>query len=81
MAHLVPAPSPRARSPVGQTTADPTTAGPTTTAPLGPSCSGKTTFDRALAGLTTPSRGEIRLDGRPLPRRIDPRTPPQRHSS
>ncbi|MEU8709716.1 ATP-binding cassette domain-containing protein [Streptomyces sp. NPDC048565] len=45
-----------------------------TTALLGPSGSGKTTFARALAGLTTPSRGEVRFDGRPLPRRLDRRT-------
>ncbi|MGV9849369.1 ATP-binding cassette domain-containing protein [Streptomyces sp. NPDC003442] len=47
---------------------------------LGPSGSGKTTFARALAGLTTPFRGEVRLDGRPLPRRIDRRTPTQRRA-
>ncbi|WP_276207322.1 ABC transporter ATP-binding protein [Streptomyces antioxidans] len=51
-----------------------------TIALLGPSGSGKTTFARALAGLTTPSRGEVRLDGRPLPRRIDRRTPAQRRA-
>ncbi|MFF4476869.1 ATP-binding cassette domain-containing protein [Streptomyces sp. NPDC001520] len=51
-----------------------------TIALLGPSGSGKTTFARALAGLTTPSSGEIRLDGRPLPRRIDRRTPTQRRA-
>uniref|UniRef100_A0AAU3GLL6 ATP-binding cassette domain-containing protein n=1 Tax=Streptomyces sp. NBC_01401 TaxID=2903854 RepID=A0AAU3GLL6_9ACTN len=44
------------------------------TALLGPSGSGKTTFARVLAGLTTPSRGEVRFDGRPLPRRVDRRT-------
>lgn len=48
------------------------------TALLGPSGSGKTTFARVLAGLTTPSRGEVHLDGRPLPRRIDRRTAAQR---
>ncbi|RDG36623.1 ABC transporter ATP-binding protein [Streptomyces corynorhini] len=47
---------------------------------LGPSGSGKTTFGRALAGLTTPSGGEIRLDGRPLPHRVDRRTPAQRRA-
>ncbi|MFE9008015.1 ATP-binding cassette domain-containing protein [Streptomyces sp. NPDC007875] len=45
---------------------------------LGPFGSGKTA--RALAALTTPSSGEIRLDGRPLPRRIDRRTPTQRRA-
>ncbi|WP_406143865.1 ABC transporter ATP-binding protein [Streptomyces sp. NBC_01012] len=45
------------------------------TALLGPSGSGKTTFARVLAGLTTPSRGEVRFDGRTLPRRVDRRTP------
>ncbi|MET9532946.1 ATP-binding cassette domain-containing protein [Streptomyces sp. NPDC006649] len=48
------------------------------TALLGPSGSGKTTFARVLAGLTTPSLGEVRFDGRPLPRRIDRRSAAQR---
>jgi NitT/TauT family transport system ATP-binding protein len=33
---------------------------------VGPSGAGKTTLLRCLAGLTTPSRGEVLLDGRPL---------------
>ncbi|MGY1434075.1 ABC transporter ATP-binding protein [Streptomyces reniochalinae] len=48
------------------------------TALLGPSGSGKTTFARVLAGLTTPSRGETRIDGRRLPCRVDQRTANQR---
>ncbi|MFC9118756.1 ABC transporter ATP-binding protein [Streptomyces sp. NPDC057067] len=44
------------------------------TALLGPSGSGKTTFARVLAGLTTPTRGDVRFEGRPLPRRVDRRT-------
>lgn len=51
-----------------------------TTALLGPSGSGKTTFARVLAGLATPSRGEVRFDGRALPRRIDRRTAAQRRA-
>ncbi|WP_407555250.1 ATP-binding cassette domain-containing protein [Streptomyces sp. Pv4-95] len=47
---------------------------------LGPSGSGKTTFARVLAGLTTPSEGEVRFDDRPLPRRIDRRTAAQRRA-
>lgn len=48
------------------------------TALLGPSGAGKTTFARVLAGLTTPSRGEVRYDGRPLPGRVDRRSAAQR---
>ncbi|MGQ4512961.1 ATP-binding cassette domain-containing protein [Streptomyces sp. DW26H14] len=48
------------------------------TALIGPSGSGKTTFGRVLAGLTAPTRGDVRVDGRPLPARIDRRTAPQR---
>ncbi|OEU96236.1 ABC transporter ATP-binding protein [Streptomyces oceani] len=50
------------------------------TALLGPSGSGKTTFARVLAGLTTPSQGDVRMDGGPLPRRVDRRTAAQRRA-
>ncbi|AEN12108.1 MULTISPECIES: ATP-binding cassette domain-containing protein [unclassified Streptomyces] len=50
------------------------------TALLGPSGSGKTTFARVLAGLTAPTLGDVRSDGRPLPRRIDRRTAAQRRA-
>ncbi|MFD4257894.1 ATP-binding cassette domain-containing protein [Streptomyces sp. NPDC058534] len=48
------------------------------TALLCPSGSGKTTFARVLAGLTTPTRGEVRYAGRPLPHRVDRRTTAER---
>ncbi|MFE2373888.1 ABC transporter ATP-binding protein [Streptomyces sp. NPDC059398] len=50
------------------------------TALLGPSGAGKTTFARVLAGLTTPTLGEVRYDGLPLPRRVDRRTAVQRRA-
>lgn len=34
---------------------------------VGPNAAGKSTLLRALAGLLTPARGEVLLDGRPLP--------------
>jgi iron complex transport system ATP-binding protein len=34
---------------------------------IGPNGAGKSTLLRALAGLRTPERGQVRLDGRPLP--------------
>ncbi|MEV1021053.1 ATP-binding cassette domain-containing protein [Streptomyces sp. NPDC050264] len=48
------------------------------TALIGASGSGKTTFARVLAGLTTPTLGEVRHDGRPLPARVDRRSAAQR---
>ncbi|MFD5460859.1 ABC transporter ATP-binding protein, partial [Streptomyces olivaceus] len=50
------------------------------TALLGPSGSGKTTFGRVLAGLTAPSAGTVRHDGRVLPRRVDRRPAAQRRA-
>ncbi|MFJ6075263.1 ABC transporter ATP-binding protein [Streptomyces sp. NPDC093065] len=50
------------------------------TALLGPSGSGKTTFARVLAGLTTPSAGEVRYGDDALPRRIDRRSAAQRRA-
>ncbi|WP_333742909.1 ABC transporter ATP-binding protein [Streptomyces ardesiacus] len=50
------------------------------TALLGPSGSGKTTFARALAGLTTPSSGQVHHGADALPRRIDRRTAEQRRA-
>ncbi|WP_019546509.1 ABC transporter ATP-binding protein [Streptomyces sulphureus] len=50
------------------------------TALLGPSGSGKTTFARVLAGLTAPSAGEVRYEGRPLPHRVGRRTAEQRRA-
>ncbi|MFF1926244.1 ABC transporter ATP-binding protein [Streptomyces sp. NPDC058221] len=47
---------------------------------LGPSGSGKTTFARVLAGLTTPTRGEVRYGGLPLPARVDRRPAAQRRA-
>ena len=41
--------------------------GPGWTAVVGPNGAGKSTLLRALAGLLPPSRGQVLLDGRPLP--------------
>jgi energy-coupling factor transport system ATP-binding protein len=41
---------------------------------IGPNGSGKTTLFRALSGLVHPSRGEVRVAGKPAPRSVSERT-------
>lgn len=50
------------------------------TALVGASGAGKTTFGRALAGLTPASSGRTLLDGRPLPAALPRRDPAQRRA-